>query len=32
MDWACSTKGEEDCIYDFGGKARRNETARKMKT
>jgi hypothetical protein len=24
--------GEEECIYDIGGKARRKETARKTKT
>jgi hypothetical protein len=24
--------GEEECMYDFGGKARREETTRKIKT
>jgi hypothetical protein len=31
MDRACSTNGEEECIYDIGGKARRKETTRKTK-
>jgi hypothetical protein len=25
MDWACSTNGEEKCIYVIGGKVRRKE-------
>jgi hypothetical protein len=30
MDRACSMNdGEEKCIYDFGGKARRKEPSRK---
>jgi hypothetical protein len=30
---ACSTNGgEEECILDIGGKARRKETSRKTKT
>jgi hypothetical protein len=29
---ACSTnEGEEECIYDIGGKARRKESTRKTK-
>jgi hypothetical protein len=32
MGRACSTKGEEECIKDIGGKARRKETTRKNKT
>jgi hypothetical protein len=33
MGRACSTKrGEEECIWDIGGKARKKETTRKMKT
>jgi hypothetical protein len=31
MGRACNMKGEE-CKYDIGGKARRKETTRKMKT
>jgi hypothetical protein len=27
-----TNKGEEECILDIGGKARRKETARKTKT
>jgi hypothetical protein len=27
---ACSTNGEEECLQDFGGRARRKETTRKM--
>jgi hypothetical protein len=30
MDWACNTNvGEEDCIQNIGGKARRKETRKK---
>jgi hypothetical protein len=32
MGMACSTSGEEDCIYDSDGKARRKETTRKIET
>jgi hypothetical protein len=33
MGMACSMiRGEEECIYDIGGKARRKETIRKTKT
>jgi hypothetical protein len=33
MGRVCSMNGgEEECIYDIGGKARRNETTRKTKT
>jgi hypothetical protein len=33
MSRVCSTNGgEEECIYDIGGKARMNETTRKSKT
>jgi hypothetical protein len=33
MGWACSTNGgEEEFIYDIGGKARRKQTTRKIKT
>jgi hypothetical protein len=33
MGGACSTNGgEEECIEDIGGKARRKETTRKTKT
>jgi hypothetical protein len=33
MGGACSTnRGEEECIYDIGGKARRKETTVKTKT
>jgi hypothetical protein len=28
----CSTNGEEECIYDIGGKPRRKETTGKTKT
>jgi hypothetical protein len=32
MDRACSTsEGEEECMYDIGGKARRKEPTRKIK-
>jgi hypothetical protein len=32
MDSECSTnEGEDKCIYDIGGKARRKETTRKTK-
>jgi hypothetical protein len=32
MGWACSTNGgEEDCIWDIGGKARRKETTGKTR-
>jgi hypothetical protein len=27
-----ATRGEEECIYDFGGKARRTETTTKIYT
>jgi hypothetical protein len=32
--WAghVARRGEEECIYDIGGKARRKETTRKTKT
>jgi hypothetical protein len=26
---ACSRNGDEECIYNFGGKAKRKETTRK---
>jgi hypothetical protein len=37
MDRACRTNGEEEeeeeeCIYDIGGKVRRKETTRMIKT
>jgi hypothetical protein len=33
MSRACSTNGgEEECIWDIGGGARRKQTTRKMKT
>jgi hypothetical protein len=33
MNRACSTNGGDDeCIWDIGGKARRKETTRKTKT
>jgi hypothetical protein len=34
MRWAghVARMGEEECIYDFGGKSRRKETTRKTKT
>jgi hypothetical protein len=33
MGRACGTNaGEEECIYDIGGKARRKETTGKTKT
>jgi hypothetical protein len=32
MDMACSTNGDEACIKDIGGKARRKEATRKTKT
>jgi hypothetical protein len=33
MGRACSTNGgEEECIYDIGGKSKRKEIIRKMKT
>jgi hypothetical protein len=33
MGRACNmNEGEEECIYDIGGKARRKETTRKTKT
>jgi hypothetical protein len=31
MGRACSTNGEEERIYDIGGKARRKETTKKIK-
>jgi hypothetical protein len=31
MGRACSITGEEECIYDIGGKARRKLTSRKTK-
>jgi hypothetical protein len=33
MNRACSmNNGEEECIWDIGGKSRRKETTRKTKT
>jgi hypothetical protein len=33
MGWACNMNGgEEECVQDIGGEARRNETIRKTKT
>jgi hypothetical protein len=32
MGRACSTNGEEECIYDIGRIARGKETTRKTKT
>jgi hypothetical protein len=32
MGWACSTKREDEFIYNFGGKARRKEATRKTTT
>jgi hypothetical protein len=32
MGRACSTNGDEECIWDIGDKARRKETTRNTKT